>query len=79
MQTKATSGFFNAYRLKDQRYFLFSRSTFSGSGKYGNHWLGENHRSFEDMKFSIAGIMNFNLFGIPFVGANVCGFIKREN
>ncbi len=76
MQAKATSSFFSTFKSKDQRYFLFSRSTFAGSGKYANHWLGENHRSFEDMKLSIAGIMNYNLFGIPFVGANVCGFIK---
>jgi alpha-glucosidase (family GH31 glycosyl hydrolase) len=55
---------------------LLSRSTFSGSGKYTGHWLGENHRTFEDMKLSIAGIMNFNLFGIPLVGANVCGYIS---
>ena len=31
------------------------------------------------MKLSIAGIMNFNMFGIPLVGPNVCGFISSES
>jgi alpha-glucosidase (family GH31 glycosyl hydrolase) len=26
------------------------------------------------LKLSIAGIMNFNMFGIPLVGPNICGF-----
>lgn len=25
------------------------------------------------MRYSIAGVMNFNMFGIPFTGADVCG------
>jgi alpha-glucosidase (family GH31 glycosyl hydrolase) len=27
----------------------------------------------EDMRYAIAGMMNFNMFGIPMVGADVCG------
>jgi len=31
------------------------------------------------MKRSIAGIMNMNMFGIPFTGADVCGLSSDEN
>jgi alpha-glucosidase (family GH31 glycosyl hydrolase) len=59
--------------------FLQSRSTFAGSGKYVSHSLGENHRTFDDMRLSIAGIMNFNMFGIPLVGPNICGYFSSNS
>ena len=43
------------------------------------HWLGDNQRTFESMKYSISGIMNMNMFGIPFVGADVCGLSADVN
>lgn len=61
--------------LKDKRIFILSRSTFSGSGQYTSHWLGDNHRTWNDMKYSISGVMDFNMFGIPLVGPDTCGFI----
>jgi len=30
------------------------------------------------MKYSISGIMNMNMFGIPHVGADVCGFFGEK-
>jgi alpha-glucosidase (family GH31 glycosyl hydrolase) len=54
---------------------VISRSTFPSSGHYGGHWLGDNTARWEDLATSIIGAQEFNLFGIPFVGSDICGFI----
>jgi alpha-glucosidase (family GH31 glycosyl hydrolase) len=60
--------------LSNQRPFIMSRSTFAGSGKHVGHWLASSMRGWDDIKFSIVGIMNFNLFGIPMTGPDTCGY-----
>ena len=59
--------------LDDTRPFIMSRSTFAGSGQYAQHWIAELKRDFTSLRQSIAAVMNFNMFGIPFTGADVCG------
>jgi len=50
------------FEEQKKRPFMISRSTFAGSGKWISNWLGDNHATFEYLKRSIAGIMQFNIF-----------------
>ncbi|CAK4085799.1 unnamed protein product [Aphanomyces euteiches] len=60
--------------IRDTRSFILSRSTYAGDGQYTAHWLGDNAATWEDLHQSIAGVLAMNIFGIPMVGPDVCGF-----
>jgi len=61
-------------RLRGKRAVVISRSNYPGSGTHGGHWLGDNTSTFDDMYQSIPGTLAMNLFGVPLVGADICGF-----
>ncbi|CAA7262383.1 unnamed protein product [Cyclocybe aegerita] len=60
--------------IPKQRPFIISRSTFPSSGRWTGHWLGDNFSLWSYLRYSIAGILQFQIFQIPFVGADTCGF-----
>lgn len=57
------------------RPFLISRSTFPSTGKWSGHWLGDNFSKWAYMHYNIQGVLQFQLFQIPMVGADTCGFL----
>ncbi|PIL30006.1 hypothetical protein GSI_07917 [Ganoderma sinense ZZ0214-1] len=57
-----------------KRPFMISRSTFPSSGRWTGHWLGDNISKWRYMYLSIQGVLQFQLYQIPFVGADTCGF-----
>jgi len=43
-------------------------------GKFGHHWLGDNWSTVEYMQYSVDGLYSYSLFGMPFIGCDICGF-----
>ncbi|KAG1683534.1 hypothetical protein DVH05_014850, partial [Phytophthora capsici] len=77
-QARATRHALNSIVRK--RSMLLSRSTFSGSGLYAGHWLGDNAKaSWEQLRLSISGTLQMNLLGVPLTGPNVCGSRGRSS
>ncbi len=61
--------------IQQKRPFILSRSTSLAQGRYSFHWLGDNFSNYSYMRNGINGIFQFQIYGIPFVGDDICGFI----
>ncbi|KAF3908943.1 Alpha-glucosidase [Orbilia brochopaga] len=62
-----------------RRPFILTRSAFAGTGRYASKWLGDNFSTWDSMRWSISGILNMQIFGIPHIGADIGGFSKAPS
>ncbi|XP_064480486.1 lysosomal alpha-glucosidase-like isoform X2 [Ornithodoros turicata] len=60
-------------RVIRRRPFIVAGATFAGQGKWSGHWTGDTLATWESMRESIPMLLTFNLLGMPFVGADICG------
>ncbi|RWS19039.1 glycosyl hydrolase: sucrase-isomaltase-like protein, partial [Leptotrombidium deliense] len=59
---------------KQKRPFVLSRSTSAGESRYTSHWTGDIKSDWSSMRNSIPNMLTFNIIGLPFIGADICGF-----
>nr|CAD7395421.1 unnamed protein product [Timema cristinae] len=60
--------------IREKRPFVISRSSFVGMGVYSGHWSGDITSSWSDMAWTVPELLSMSLFGIPLMGADICGF-----
>nr|ALS55547.1 alpha-glucosidase [Phaffia rhodozyma] len=73
MEGIATFNVWNTYK-PNKRPFIVSRSTFPGAGTKVAHWLGDNYSTWKYLRYVNQGVLQFQIYGIPMVGADTCGF-----
>ncbi|GBN47674.1 Lysosomal alpha-glucosidase [Araneus ventricosus] len=71
-EAKAT---FDALReIREKRPFIISRASFAGQGVHSGHWSGDITSDWEDMRYTIPSMLLFNMYGMPMIGSDICGF-----
>jgi alpha-glucosidase (family GH31 glycosyl hydrolase) len=66
---------YNHLLKQDQIYFPFvlSRGNKFGNGQFSFHFIPDLGSSWASLRNALAPVMNYNLYGIPVVGADICG------
>nr|XP_006826058.1 PREDICTED: sucrase-isomaltase, intestinal-like [Saccoglossus kowalevskii] len=58
----------------NKRSMVLTRSQFAGTGHFSGHWLGDNQSQWRQIPWSVVGMLEYALFGFPYIGADICGF-----
>ena len=59
----------------DARPFTITRASYAGAQRYGTGWTGDNTASWEHLTLAIQQTLSLGVSGMPFVGADVGGFV----
>ncbi|MFN3605330.1 MAG: TIM-barrel domain-containing protein [Leptonema sp. (in: bacteria)] len=65
---------FKSFEKLKKRPFILSRSGSIGLQKYSALWTGDNHTTWKDLRENLYMVINLNLSGMFFCGADVGGF-----
>ncbi len=71
--TRSTVDGFKEY-MSGKRYFLLSRSSYTGLHRFAAIWMGDNMSWWEHMIVHIRMLVSLNMAGFFFTGADVGGF-----
>jgi len=82
---QAAQATFNSHKnheflLSDKRPFVVSQSTFgASSGQYAAHPSAPVDRTVDWLRYSVASVLQMNMFSIPMSGVDVCGTFGKQD
>ena len=74
--SKATFEALSEVNNNKMRPFLYTRSSFLGTGAFSGHWTGDTSSSWRDLRRLTPSVLLSGLALIPFVGGDVGGFMN---